>query len=103
VFSDAGKLNFGGSTNSNNLSLLWDFETSAGHQVGVSSLTSVISIAFSSINLIAPFFQTSTAPTANSTGTVAIVAKDASLLTNNAGWLPMKKSDGVTVYIPYWT
>jgi hypothetical protein len=48
------------------------------------------------------YFQTSTAATANSTGTVAIVAKDANLLTANAGWMPIKKSDGTTVYIPYW-
>jgi hypothetical protein len=48
------------------------------------------------------YFQTSTAPTANSTGTVAIVAKDTNLLTANAGWMPIKKSDGTTVYIPYW-
>jgi hypothetical protein len=49
------------------------------------------------------YFQTSTAITANSSGTVAIVAKDANLLTNNAGWLPCKKSDGTVVYLPYWT
>lgn len=49
------------------------------------------------------YFQTSTAITANSSGTVTIVAKDANLLTANAGWMPIKKSDGTTVYIPYWT
>lgn len=48
------------------------------------------------------FFQTSTAITANSTGTVVIAAKDANLLTTNAGWMPIKKSDGTTVYMPYW-
>jgi hypothetical protein len=53
--------------------------------------------------ITATYFQTSTAITANSTGTVAIVAKDANLLTNNAGWLPLKKSDGTVVYVPYWT
>jgi hypothetical protein len=51
---------------------------------------------------IAAYHQTSTAITANSTGTVAIVAKDANLLTANAGWMPIKKSDGTIVYIPYW-
>jgi hypothetical protein len=50
----------------------------------------------------ATFHQTSTAPTANSTGTVVIVAKDAAALTANAGWLPLKRSDGTTVYVPYW-
>lgn len=50
----------------------------------------------------AQLFQTTNAPTANSTGTVAIVAKDASSATNNAGWLPMKRSDGTTIYLPYW-
>ena len=49
------------------------------------------------------YFQTSTAITANSTGTVAIVAKDAAAGTNNAGWMPIKKSDGTVVYIPYWS
>ena len=38
----------------------------------------------------------------NSSGTVAIVAKDANLLTNNAGWLPMKQSTGAIIYIPFW-
>lgn len=51
----------------------------------------------------AALFKTMTAPTANSTGTVAIVAKDAGALTNNAGWLPMKTNAGTTVYMPYWT
>lgn len=50
----------------------------------------------------AAYFKTSTAPTANSTGTVNIVAKDANLLTNNDSWLPFKKSDGTTVYVPCW-
>jgi hypothetical protein len=50
----------------------------------------------------ATFFKTSTGVTANSTGTVSIVAKDAEVSTANAGWMPIKKSDGVTVYIPYW-
>lgn len=59
--------------------------------------------AFTTTGVVtASFFQTSTAPTANSTGTVTIVAKDANLLTANAGWLPIKKSDGTTVYVPYW-
>lgn len=49
------------------------------------------------------YFKTTTVPTVNSSGTVAIVAKDAETLTNNAGWLPMKRSDGTVVYIPYWT
>lgn len=53
--------------------------------------------------MIASLFQTSTAPTANSSGTVAIVGKTASTGVNNAGWLPMKRSDGTTVYMPYWT
>lgn len=52
--------------------------------------------------LAANYHQTSTAPTANSSGTVVIAAKDANLLTANAGWLPMKRSDGTTVYLPYW-
>jgi hypothetical protein len=48
-------------------------------------------------------FQISTAPTANvAGGTVAIVAKDANLLTANAGWLQFKRSDGTIVYMPYW-
>jgi len=54
-------------------------------------------------NVSAPLFKTTTAPTANSSGTVSIVAKDAGALTANAGWLPMKRSDGTTVYLPYWT
>lgn len=49
------------------------------------------------------YFQTSTAITTNSSGTVAIVAKDTNLLTANAGWMPIKKSDGTVVYVPYWT
>jgi hypothetical protein len=53
-------------------------------------------------SIIATFFQISTAPTANSTGTVAIAAKDANLLTANVGWLPLKRSDGTIVYVPYW-
>jgi hypothetical protein len=48
-------------------------------------------------------FKISTVPTANSTGTVTIVAKDVSLLTANTGWLPLKRSDGTIVYVPYWT
>jgi hypothetical protein len=59
--------------------------------------------AFTTTGLVtAANFQISTAPTANSTGTVAIVAKDVNLLTANAGWLPLKRSDGTTVYVPYW-
>ena len=42
------------------------------------------------------------APTANSTGTVAIVAKDANLLTANAGWVQLQRSDGTAIYLPYW-
>lgn len=49
VTSDAGKLNFGGTTNTNNESLLWDFETVAD-QVGVSSLSGVTKIAFTAID-----------------------------------------------------
>jgi hypothetical protein len=52
---------------------------------------------------VSPYFQTSTVPTDNvAGGTVVIVAKDANLLTANAGWLPLKRSDGTTVYVPYW-
>lgn len=53
--------------------------------------------------IVGSFHQTSTAPTANSTGTVVIVAKDAAALTPNAGWLPFKTNAGTTVYVPYWT
>lgn len=60
--------------------------------------------AFTTTGIItASYFKTSTAPTAVSTGTVTIVAKDAALLTPNAGWLPFKRSDGTIVYVPYWT
>jgi hypothetical protein len=65
--------------------------------------TVVMTIDTTNSKVIAPYFQTSTAITANSTGTVVIVAKDTGTLTANAGWLPMKKSDGATIYIPYWT
>lgn len=59
--------------------------------------------AFTTTDLsTASLFQISTAPTDNSTGTVAIVAKDTNLLTANAGWLPFKRSDGTTVFVPYW-
>lgn len=51
----------------------------------------------------AAYFKTSTAVTANSTGTVSIVNKTASTGVANAGWLPMKKSDDVVVYVPFWT
>lgn len=50
----------------------------------------------------ATFFQTVTAPTPNSSGTVIIRAKDTASDTLNAGWLPLKRSDGTTVYVPYW-
>jgi hypothetical protein len=50
----------------------------------------------------ADFLKTATPPIANSTGTVALVAKDANLLTANAGWIPMKRSDGTEIYLPYW-
>jgi len=52
---------------------------------------------------IAAYHQTSTAPTANSTGTVAIKNKTADLLTDNAGWYPLKTNAGTIVYVPYWT
>lgn len=54
-------------------------------------------------SVYAPYFQTLTAPLANSTGTVSIVAKDTNLLTPNAGWMPLKDNGGNVVYIPYWT
>ena len=49
-----------------------------------------------------PYYKITTTPTMNSTGTISIIAKDASLLTPNAGWMPIKSSDGTTVYFPYW-
>lgn len=55
-----------------------------------------------STNLVATTVKITTPPTANSTGTVVIIAKDSGVLTNNAGWLTMIRSDGTTVYIPYW-
>jgi hypothetical protein len=50
----------------------------------------------------APYFKITTAPTANSTGADTILDRTATP-TTNAGWLPIKKSDGTTVYIPYWS
>jgi len=52
---------------------------------------------------VAAYFQTSTAPTANSIGTVWIFAKDAGVGTANAGWMPLKTNAGAVVYVPYWT
>jgi len=54
-------------------------------------------------DIVAAHFQTSTSPAANSTGTVVLVAKDAGVATPNAGWLQLKRSDGVVAYVPYWT
>jgi hypothetical protein len=48
------------------------------------------------------YFQTSTAITANSTGTVVLIAKDAGVATANAEWLPIKNASGVVRYIPIW-
>jgi hypothetical protein len=73
--------------------------------IGVASPTVRLDVSgqITSNNIVTgTYFQTSTAITANSTGTVVIVAKDANLLTANAGWMPFKKSDGTTVYVPYW-
>jgi len=86
--------------NTNNENLTFDFETTA-NTVAIASGTGVTDLTWTG-SLSAAYFKTSTAPTANSTGTVTIVAKDASLLTANAGWLPVKKSDGTIVYLPYW-
>jgi hypothetical protein len=99
--SPSGKIGLGGTAITNNESLLFDFETTA-NIVGVSSATGVTEIIFTGITLTAPYFEISTAPTANSSGTVAIVAKDANLLTANSGWLPLKTNAGTVVYIPYW-
>jgi hypothetical protein len=55
-----------------------------------------------SVNYFAGPIKIGIAPTANSSGTVAIVAKDANLLTNNAGWVQMQRSDGTVIYLPYW-
>jgi hypothetical protein len=41
--------------------------------------------------------------TANSSGTVSIVAKDAGVGTANAGWLEFRDAAGGVKYIPYWT
>lgn len=99
--SSSGKIGLGGTAITNNESLLFDFETTA-NKVGISSATGVTEMVFTGITLTAPYFEISTAPTANSTGTVAIVAKDANLLTANAEWIAIKNSSGQVRYIPVW-
>jgi hypothetical protein len=51
--------------------------------------------------VVSPYFKISTAPTANGAGVGSIKVRGGVAATN-AGWLPIKKSDGTTVYIPYW-
>ena len=77
------------------------FSTKADYSFGANVFTGDGAIITTGL-VTAANFQVSTAPTANSTGTVEIVAKDANLLTANAGWLPFKRSDGTIVYVPYW-
>lgn len=47
------------------------------------------------------YFETTTAPTANSTGVDTILDRTA-VGTHNAGWMPFKTNTGAIVYIPYW-
>lgn len=49
----------------------------------------------------ATYFQTNTAPTANSTGADTILDRTATPAVN-AGWLPVKTNAGTVVYVPYW-
>jgi YD repeat-containing protein len=100
--TSVGKFRLFGTGGTNNEDLILDLETNA-NVAGLSSLSGVTQLISTGIDFVAPYFQTSTAITANSSGTVAIVAKDANTATNNAGWLPLKDSSGNIIYVPYWS
>ena len=96
--------NSGLSITSGGLAVLLNGTTLAEGAGGLSvSPNLLLTTLTTSADIVASHFQTSTPPAVNSTGTVVLVAKDTGVATPNAGWLQLKRSDGVVAYVPYWT